>query len=422
MTRPRALPAVVAALAAVALCSAAGGTTGTAAHTRAQLSYTVLPKPKLGAEARPLVVAIGSGYTDSAAAAEETTDPTDTAEDLGSAGRYVGYQLSYADVSGRHLLRGKGLVEIGSSVEIFGNARDANAFLTKQVQDTRRFRGERIGFGRRLVAARSFKVGKLGHRSLGLRTTVDIGRHRVYETRAAFRVGSLLAEIVIDRADARSATATARRLLTVLARRVQLVAAGRLRTAPVPVPRPSRNRKPPKGGPNLAPMVLAPSDLPRGATVRRSSYVRDRATLGTYTREFDASAARFGGSTITFVESAVSLLRNVREASGFLVGLRAQYSARGVEEDLTQALSAGGAANVRGLIMESRDRPPGISDGFAIVIRYSIDGQSYRTAFVHLRVDRVVGSLAATGRASSFDYADVEPFAAKLAARIQEHL
>ena len=380
------------------------------APARGQLALIVLPKDELGFEARGLEVDIGSGFTDNAAATEGTLDPNDTARQLARGGRIIGYDLSYSDLTLLPLLRGSGLLSIGSSLDLFRNARAADAFITKQLRDARRFRGKFVEFGR-LVASSTFSPGTIGDRSVGLRTTGLIGDKRFHETLVGFRVGALVAAVVVDRADEKATRTMAGRLARSLVERVRLAVGGKLKAQPVPVPPLGRKGHRPPEGPDLAVMALSLGDLPSGTKVARQGYVADRSTIGSYEREFDTSSVRFRAE---MVESDVSLFRHAKEATGFLRGLRVIYTSAGIEPWLETAT---GDVKV--------EQHPSLSAGegsIALVFRFRASGIVTRVALVHIRVGRTIGTLTVGGRASSFRFADVAGLADTFARRIRSGL
>ena len=109
----RLLAALTAVLAATSLGASASGA------TRAQLALMVLPRSELGAGARGLDVAIGSGYLSNAVAGSRTLDPNDTEPQLDRAGRVTGYSLGYLDVAYASLARGAGLIAVESDVDLY---------------------------------------------------------------------------------------------------------------------------------------------------------------------------------------------------------------------------------------------------------------------------------------------------------------
>jgi hypothetical protein len=422
-SRWRVSAGVAAAVAAVAVVpagqavgrAAAGLRTAPALPTRAQLAIVVLPKRALGPAANGLEIDIGSGFADNAATADATLDPSDTGRQLGRAGRITGYGLSYSILSCAPFLRRSGLVAIESSVDVFTSPRAADAFLTKQLLDARRLRGKEVEYGM-LVASRTFAVDRIGDRTVGLGTTGEIGDWRAYETLVAFRAGALVGAVQVSRADRKSSRALAARLARMLAVRVRLAAAGTLKARPVSVPPYGRKGRAPLGGPDLATMALTRPDLPSGATLTRQGYVDDRDAIATYEREFDRSSARSGAAS---VESDVSLFRHAREARANFCGMRSLYGAAQIERYMR---SWTGAPSAR---VEQRPSFRVGNESTGLVLRLPVSRDlpvATRAVLVHVRVERVIGSLIVVGPAASLRLADVQPLAAALAKRIRAGL
>jgi hypothetical protein len=371
----------------------------------------VLPKRAFGREAGDFEVDIGSGYTRSTDVADATLDPKDTAGQIVRAGWVAGYDLSFSDLSGAPLVRGGGLLYVDSSLDVFSSARAADGFLTKQATDTRRLRGQRVELGVRLAASGTFPVGSLGERSVGLRTTVSFGDVRFYDTLVAFRVGSLVAAVGVERTDAKATTALSLRLARQLAARIRLAATGKPSAQAVPVPLVGKKGAKPSGGPDLASMALTAGDLPRGTTLSRQGYVDDDAALATYEREFDTSAAKFPA---TMVESDLSLFRHSREAAGFLLGVRLLYASPYVEQDFA---ADWGQPTLK---IEQRASLTVGEESAALVIRApSADNTPARIVSIQFRVGRILGTVTVAGPASSLRLAEATKIAATFARRIQ---
>lgn len=378
--------------------------------TRAQLAVMVLPKDALGSAARGLDVDLDCGFTDNAAAADATLDPTDTAGQLTRAGRVAGYDLSYSDLSLVPLARGSGLLAIGSSVDLFESNEAAGAFLTKQVRDAQRLRGKRLEPGVGLVASGTFPAGRIGDRSVGLRETVAMFGKRMYGTIVGFRIGALVAGVEVERTDAKDVTPLAKRLARLLAARVRLAAGGKLNAQPVALAPIARKAQPPAGGPDLAAMALTLRDLPKGTTLVRQGYVDDDTSIGSYEREFDTSSARFGAD---MVESDISLFRNTKEASGFLVLLRTGYTWSGAEQMFAQEFDE------PDLEVEQQPNIKAGDEAVAIVLQFpAMDIVPTRVALIHVRVGRTMGTLIVAGVAKSFRFTDAKPLADTLAKRM----
>ena len=153
----------------------------------------VLPRSELGAGARGLEVAIGSGYLANAVAGSRTLDPNDTEPQLDRAGRVTGYSLGYLDVAYASLARGAGLIAVESDVDLYRSPAAVDARLATQLRDALRFRGKRVDNGQRLLDSGTFAVTGLDTNAIGVLETIAYGAARYHATIVSFRAGSLLA-------------------------------------------------------------------------------------------------------------------------------------------------------------------------------------------------------------------------------------
>ena len=96
----------------------AAGAAATAPATPAQLALMPLPKSALPAAAGALLLDRGSGIVSNADAADDATGVV-TARRLARLGRLTGYSLDYADSGLSALVRGRGLLGIETSVDLY---------------------------------------------------------------------------------------------------------------------------------------------------------------------------------------------------------------------------------------------------------------------------------------------------------------
>ena len=122
--------ALLVALAATAL-GAGAAEAAKPQYTNGQLALMVLPKSELGALGRGLEVEMGSGVQSNAAAAEDTLDPKDTASSSAAAGASRATPSS-TTTSPSGLMRGRGVLAVGSSVDLFAVGRRAR-YMAKQL-------------------------------------------------------------------------------------------------------------------------------------------------------------------------------------------------------------------------------------------------------------------------------------------------
>jgi hypothetical protein len=407
------------ALLAVVAGALLGATAAQAAGPRSangRLAAMVLPRSQLGATARGLDVKIGSGVQSNAAAAEDTLDPMDTAEQLARGGRVTGYSLEYDELAFERLRRGKGVLSIGSSVDLFTTAAAAERYIAKQLADGRKYDGRYVEAGLRLTDWRTSPVRGLGGGAVLIREALRLGDARFSGTVVVFRTGKLMGSVGVTRADARSDVAYTVRLARQLARRMNGGGSGGLGLQPVFVPQTARKGKPAAGGPDLAPMALAAGDVPKGGQMVTDAYVANRTALAKYVREFDFQDATLGGAGLFSVESEVNLLRSAGEASGVMVRLRALYGSPDVARAFTEGFQ------VSGVEVELRKSVNAGDEALVLVLTFEVKGRRAHIAQFAVRVGRVVGLLNVGAIGPSFDAAAAEPFAVRLGRRIQAGL
>jgi hypothetical protein len=411
----RIVPALLVALAATAL-GAGAVEAGKPQYTNGQLALMVLPKSQLGSLARGLEVEIGSGVQSNAAAAEDTLDPKDTAKQLGGGGRISGYSLQYDDLAFKGLVRGHGVLSVGTSVDLFTGAAAADRYLAKQMRDGVRYDGKYVEAGFRLTDWETSPAKGLGKGAVLIREALRLGDTHYNGTLVVFRSGPLLASVGITRADAGADARLAMSLARLLAKRMHRATSGSLGFQPVFVPQTARKGVAPAGGPALENMALAAADLPKGAHLVNGAYVANRTALAKYVREFDFPSARLGGANLFSVESELNLLRSEAEASGVMVRLRALYGSPDVDRAFTDGF------NVKAVKIELRKSVSAGDEAIVLVLRFTVNGRTAHIAQVSMRVGRVVGLLNIGVVGPTFQPASVEPLAVKLGQRIQRSL
>src|SRR5262245_7295278 len=181
-------PALGAILAATAL-TVAPAHAAKPEYTTGQMALMVLPKSQLGPTGRGLEVKIGSGAQTNAAAAEDTLDPKDTAKQIAGVGRISGYSLQYDELAFKRLQRGRGVLEVGSSVDLFTSAAAAGRYMAKQLADGRKFDGKYVEAGFRLTDWTASPVKGLGPDAVVIHEALRLGDARYHGTIVVFRMG-----------------------------------------------------------------------------------------------------------------------------------------------------------------------------------------------------------------------------------------
>jgi hypothetical protein len=403
--RPAALLAALAAV--LTLGAAAAG-----AAPANPLAPLVVPRAQLGKAAQNLQVELLSGTTTNARAADDSFDPTDTEATVTKAGRLSGYTLVYGDVGFTALRKGNGLLDVGTSLDIFKSLAKAQAYEVKALRDLRRVQGMNLQ-GVVVESASAFPVRSLGPGAVGLRIVQRVGKKRIYGTAVDFQIDKILCEAVMNRADNTNVDAQVVAIARKLATRIVSYAQGSLKAQPVPLPRPLGTAKPGAKAPDLSTMVPTTADMKGKAGVFQQAFLPDDNAIGSYVREY-----RFGPNAgIYQLRATAALQRSRREASGRVLVLRSVFTGPEGAATLAQVVGGSGPAKLDGV------RHPGVGEeSFAVGATFTSQGQRLRAVILYERRDRVVGSLVLVGKASKLTLDSAVPYAKALDKRIQEGL
>jgi hypothetical protein len=396
------------ALAAV-LALGAGSAGAAPANPAATL---VVPRAQLGKAAQDFQVELLSGTTTNARAADDSFDPADTQATVTKAGRVSGYTLVYGDVGFAALRKGSGLIDVGTSLDIFKSPAKAQAYEVKSLRDLSRIRGMNLQ-GVVVESATGFPVRSLGPGAVGLRIVQRVGKKRIYGTAVDFQIDKILCEAVMNRADNTNVDAQVVAIARKLAGRIVSYARGSLKAQPVPLPRPLGTAKPGGKAPDLSTMVPTAADLKGKAGVFQQAFLPDDNAIASYVREY-----RFGPSTgIYQLRATAALQRSRREASGRVLVLRSVFTGPEGAATLAQVVGGSGPAKLDGI------RHPGVGEeSFAVGATFTSQGQRLRAVILYERRDRVLGSLVLVGKANKLTLDSALPYAKVLDKRIQEGL
>jgi hypothetical protein len=376
------------------------------------LAPLVVPRAQLGKAAQNLQVELLSGTTTNARAADDSFDPTDTEATVTKAGRLSGYTLVYGDVGFTALRKGNGLLDVGTSLDIFKSLAKAQAYEVKALRDLRRVQGMNLQ-GVVVESASAFPVRSLGPGAVGLRIVQRVGKKRIYGTAVDFQIDKILCEAVMNRADNTNVDAQVVAIARKLATRIVSYAQGSLKAQPVPLPRPLGTAKPGAKAPDLSAMVPTTADMKGKAGVFQQAFLPDDNAIGSYVREY-----RFGPKAgIYQLRATAALQRSRREASGRVLVLRSVFTGPEGAATLAQVVGGSGPAKLDGV------RHPGVGEeSFAVGATFTSQGQRLRAVILYERRDRVVGSLVLVGKASKLTLDSAVPYAKALDKRIQEGL
>ena len=403
----RRLPPALAVCALLAGCGSlpfSGEEAPAPSATKRQLAVMVLPRDELGTEADGLRQSRQAGPRDNAAEAEGTIDPDDDAEELRLAGRQHGYRLAYTAPDGAR----KGVLEVGTSVEVFETELAASRYLHDQADDHELLRGKRVAPGVRLVASERLDPGALGEEARAFRATVRAGRQRLYGTVVAFRHGRLVAAATLARFDDADVAARARELAAALERRIVAVLAGTLAEPPEPL----------EGGraADPRPDTLAAGDLP---TLELELLHEGRVSPGrvrAFLREFDVTGGSLDRSHPFYVRTLAQTFpdREAAEEHGRL--LRSSRGARTIARRFVAAWLREHRAKASNVRAEPAARP----GDDALGIRFTFDAPvgPMSGSYVVITRERSASSVLVVGHADSLREDDLLPLLDVLRARL----
>ena len=359
------------------------------------LSLIVVPRSELTVLPGAFKIELLSGPTDNARAADDSFDPDDSAAGLTKAGRVSGYALFYGDSSNSALRRGRGLIDAGTTLDLFRTAAQARAFARKTRGDLARVRGRNLD-GVVLVSSTTFAVRGLPPSTVGLRIVTRLGNRRIYSTYVDFQVNRLLLEAAVSRADAISSEEQAAAVARALAQRVVAYATNKLRSPPRRLPRRPAAQQPIPDMPDLSRMVLRAGDLGRGTTaVSSQGYVDDVNALASYSRQFRTDP-RTG---LVVVRSSVALERTAAEASGRLLVLRSIFTGREGLDTVISGFAAGSGLKVSRPGLDGVRRLSAADEAFAVSASFATNGGRARVVLIYLRQGRTLGTILLAGPA-----------------------
>jgi hypothetical protein len=422
-------------LAGLAFAGCSGGgddlSDALAALTGDDLAIMVLPQTDLGADYAGFDASSDGGPQDSAAAADDTFDPDDTAAQLEEQGWQMGYNLSFEAPDLAALESGEGPITAASTVELLRDEAAATAYMQKQFDDVSALQGKEIDTGTSLDEATTFEVSDLGDEAQGARVRLSFGSDAQFSgTFVALRIGRLIGTAAVARADDTDINAEVEDLASKLEERMRGVLRGDITGTPVPIPTADDNPAevtPPEGIADLSSMALRPSDIGPDVSVQREAYVEDSDTVAKYEREFDTGFGTVGQSTVFLsLQSDIELYETVASARDGLSAFDFIFGGNGGDEFI-QSLFAQGFEEEAGFAAENIETSalPDFQAGDQVSgFQAAFDSPIGRVevALIVVRVEDAVGQLIAVGADEQFDINDVTPLAVTLGQRMRAGL
>jgi hypothetical protein len=174
---------------------------------REQLPDMVLPKSAFRGQAAAFGRVRPFGYLSNRRRAASDFDPLVTPASLARAGRLTGYSLQFGlgrAQSSEILRRRRGLLQIGSLVELYRDGSSVSRQLRATVCDLRTLVGKPVRLGGTLDGLNVVRVAGLGDEGTRLTLVVRVSGVRVQLTEVGFRVGRLAGVVVEARADSKN--------------------------------------------------------------------------------------------------------------------------------------------------------------------------------------------------------------------------
>lgn len=251
---------VVALAAAVLVVPAASATR---AH-RVKLALVVLPKPVIGAAARPLALSRTSGFVSDAGASNNSFSAG--ANTFVKLGRVTGYDLTFGD----RYKGGPGITEISTGVDEYRTPADAKRGLAFWRTDGPKVKAlNPYGL---TYTVEALKAARVGTRRFAYGTTLAVpSAQPVIAVDEHFTEGRYELQVDVAAGSLSAAAGLAARLARKLDHRLQLARAGHLRGKPVKLPK-QLKAGPPTDGPDLATLALTTADLGGSATIADEGY------------------------------------------------------------------------------------------------------------------------------------------------------
>gem|GEM_PF-7029043 len=241
-----------------------------------------------------------TGPFDASQAAEDTIDPLDSAELLEVSGYVEGYASSYS--------HRQDLFFVQSIISVFDSARSARSFMTKELQDLRRYQGQDIE-GAVLRSVAEFDASALGGGASGVRVTAGLTFADIIVTSVIWLHETAVLSVDVISVEQADYNPAALRLAQRMDARVKGIISGQVTATPSPTAPPAGNLKGREAaisqGYDLQAMSLSRLDISIAAIITSQGYDELTESVATYNEEIAARALTFDSGTSELV--AISL-------------------------------------------------------------------------------------------------------------------
>ena len=402
------------------------GVTLDGGYTVDQLAAMVLTGPEVEAVVAGLTRDAGGGIVDNGQAAEDTFDPADSGETLEAAGRIVGFQSRFQDLTAI-LAREQRAAVVASAVDVFATAQRARDFLEARVADLGLAGTTVDGISLDEVIERDAPSVGDDSTAAALRTTAAGIPDRLATEYVAWARGTLVAQIRIVSVEGPEFAVEAERLSRVMDQRIDGVESGVIApveptAAPPPTPTPLLGSEASAlaQGFDLAAMAFAPADLPDGFVLIENSYLAEGPIVFNQQIEPPGFAAMFGSSEVGRIDLQIELHPSTLEAA--------------LPISLLQSLSTDALRGIFSTVLaQAEEEPPQVGEvtiealdiedvGDAIVgfaLSFTSEDEQAEAQFVVFSIGRVKAQLVVIG--PDLDAAHTGTLVQTIAERITEN-
>jgi hypothetical protein len=252
-----------------------------------------------------------SGPVDAASAAEGTIDPVDTAESLELSGFVDGYASSFSHP--------EDIFFVQSIITVFDSSRSARSFISKELQDLRRYEGQNIE-GAILRSTEEFDAAVLGDGAVGARVTASLAFADIMVTSVMWLRDTAVLSVDIISVEVTDYNAASLRLGQRMDARVQGVMTGEIPATPAPTPGPPGNQSGRDAaisqGYDLQAMALSRQEISLAAIIASSGYDEVTDSVASFSQEITARADVFdnGASQLVSASLTISLEESAAQA------------------------------------------------------------------------------------------------------------
>jgi hypothetical protein len=298
-------------------------------------------------------------------------------------GRLTGFELDYVDSGYTALDRGKGLLGIETSVDLYRNAKAARKGMAFWLKDEKTFAGLKPSGVK--IAFKPVPAPKVGQERWSFAGALTVnGKPPIYGVDIVFRVGALIADVTVTSADPKSGRAIVKSLARKLETRIRQVLSGKVKGPPVQVPGKVK-AGPPSNGMDLTAMAIKPADI-AGGKIERQGYQLDPdvSPVSEFYREIS-------GSAFAAFNEKIELFHSSTEAAFSLSLMASRLTVNQTAKQTGKKLTANDVvlAKTTNVPVEAGEE----ARALLTTVRFG-DGSSINQGFVLVRVGSIVAFVA----------------------------